>query len=74
MDMEEAQELRNTEYKQLKRKLSEYRRFAFLWVHGRFWRFLFALGIGWKVSQGMCWLGIYNKFRDGRCMYCGERH
>jgi hypothetical protein len=45
-----------------------------LWSHGVFWRTLFALGLGWHYSRATCRLGLYRKFPDGRCMYCGNVH
>lgn len=73
-DEQQASAVENPEYERVKRKLRHLRRFAFLGLHGRYRRFLFALGIGWWVSKQMCRFGIYQKFTNGRCMYCGETH
>jgi hypothetical protein len=39
-----------------------------------FWRTLWFLHLGWQYSKLTCHLGIYRKFPDGRCQYCGVKH
>lgn len=47
------------------------RRKIFEFLHGCFWGFMFAIRLGWAYSRLLCRLGLYKKFHDGRCMYCG---
>lgn len=43
-----------------------------LWWHGVFWKTLWFTRLAKPYSKTMCWLGLYRKFSDGRCMYCGQ--
>lgn len=43
-------------------------------AHKFFWRFLFLTRLARPYSIAACKLGIYRKFPDGRCHWCGEIH
>lgn len=58
----------------LKTKWSNFKYKAELFLHGVFWRFLWATRLAVPYSKVMCRLSLYRKFPDGRCMYCGKVH
>lgn len=35
--------------------------------------FLHKIGLGWAYSRIICRLGMYTRYTDGRCQYCGKR-
>lgn len=39
-----------------------------------FWRFLHLSGLAIPYSKTMCHFGLYRKFPDGRCQWCGDIH
>lgn len=45
-----------------------------MYAHGIFYKILFMLGIGRWYQKMICRLGLYKKFPDGRCMWCGNIH
>lgn len=45
-----------------------------MWWHGAYWATLHAFGLGRPYSIAMCKAGLYRKFPDGRCMWCGVCH
>jgi hypothetical protein len=57
-----------------RRKIATAKSAVRLWWHGVFWGSLHALGFGWAYSRLTCKLGLYQHFRDGRCMFCGNVH
>lgn len=51
------------------------RNFQYWWMmkrHSLFWGFLNLTRLNRPYSKITCRLGIYRKFPDGRCMYCGK--
>ena len=48
-------------------------RVGMIW-HATYWRVLWALGLARPYSVAMCKLGLYRKFPDGRCQWCGACH
>lgn len=38
------------------------------------WRFLHLTRLAGTYSRAMCGLGLYRKFPDGRCQWCGVIH
>jgi hypothetical protein len=45
-----------------------------LWWHGVFWQAMHATRLARPYSVTMCYLRLYRKFPDGRCMWCGVIH
>lgn len=45
-----------------------------MYCHGIWWRFLHRTRLARPYSRLMCRHGLYKKFMDGRCMWCGEKH
>jgi hypothetical protein len=44
-----------------------------MFLHAAFWRTLYFFRVAGFYSRAMCRLGLYRKFPDGRCMYCGDK-
>ena len=44
----------------------------YMWWYGFYWKVLHLTGLARPYSVAMCKLGWYRRFRDGRCMWCGE--
>jgi hypothetical protein len=55
-------------------KIATLKSSAYMKIHSAWWQSLFFLGLGWKYSKMLCAFGIYKKFPDGRCGYCGNIH
>lgn len=43
-------------------------------LHGAWWGLLWRLRLSKAYSEFICQRGWYRKFKDGRCMYCGNKH
>ena len=44
------------------------------WWHRLYWKVLHFTQLARPYSVAMCWAGLYSRFPDGRCMWCGEIH
>lgn len=62
------------EHRSLRFKMATAKSAIFLWWHGIFWKTLFLTRMARPYSVAMCRRGLYRKFPDGRCMWCGIIH
>jgi hypothetical protein len=46
----------------------------FMWWHGFYWKVLHVTRLARPYSRAMCRVGLYRKYPDGRCMWCGVNH
>lgn len=63
----------NTETK-FDRHIRDLRHWWLMKRHSLFWGFLNITRLNRPYSKLTCRLGLYRKFPDGRCMYCGAVH
>ena len=57
-----------------RRKINEFKSLIRIAFHAIFWKSLWKTGLAVPYSRFMCKQGWYEKFLDGRCMYCGKVH
>jgi hypothetical protein len=57
-----------------RRRRAERKHKVFMFAHGVFWKTLHTLWLARPYSIAMCWLNLYRRFPDGRCMWCGSVH
>jgi hypothetical protein len=64
---------RTTSKERRQAKMRNYLSEVKLKLHGLWWGFLWGAHIATPYSRFMCRKGWYEKFSDGRCMYCGKQ-
>ena len=57
-----------------RRKRAEIKHNVYMFGHKVFWRTLSFTGLARTYSKTMCKFGLYRKFPDGRCQWCGNTH
>ena len=55
-----------------RKKIGELKQRIRMAWHAIFWKSLWKTGLAVPYSRFMCKQGWYQKFSDGRCMYCGK--
>lgn len=56
------------------RLIRDFKSNLFFKSHGIFYAILFKYGVGIKFQKWQCKIGIYKRYSDGRCMWCGGMH
>ncbi len=57
-----------------RRKIAEAKHRAYMFGHKIFWRTLWFTRLAVPYSKTLCRLGLYSKYPDGRCHWCGTVH